>query len=669
MTILSDGYDPTPLAPQIIIYNYAGVEQYRYETSIVSATPTQDFQLAALKLHLGINDDYGYLQLLIHDNNNALTDITQLRPASIARQWSIKLNLGKSIAGLDTWFHGKITNASVIRPKTNIQQISLNCIGWGSILRERLTTIERNQAKQSNGIDLDNTDTSTRIDNLVEDIFTDTDHQVDDGIPQLANITRTQVCSECLNINIANVNEVGNSYAGFISRLATIANVTWTVDPNRDLVMHDPETHDGGLLITNDPLALDGGAWGADKIGIIKSQVKWNDNTANSFYSFLHSYGSFKPKLANSYETTPDAANSMYNTWNAIPFTTTEDTIFKIAIRATRFGTPASGKAEIYIVGDDGSSRGAEGHVNLTGGASGNVSSITINSVELLSGTVNFNSSLSQTAADIADNINANTSTPNYTARADGTKIFIRGVTEGDTENGRAISVTSATITTTTRNMEHGVFGKPNLGDVRRSIALSETKLTALGTTTPAPWWELPIKPKLEVTKGEHLFLVFREYGDATNYYNINYKSGSGEYYDSTDGVTWTKRTGNHSFRVWSARRLKITVENTSLSATLSEPREKLLPVRADLEEQTVREMMLQASTVLAKQVRIYEPIEITPPDKRIKTGYYCRLQDLKTGLDTKAIIESVDLEMIAGDTQSNLGANTIKIGLESIIE
>ena len=560
---LTPGYDPKPLAPQLKIYDYTGTLRYTYETDAVSATPTKDFDLVNLNLKLGQNGEFGSLVFVIDDRNDLFTDLTDRKGADFLRQWEIQLSLGKTAAGLSRWFYGKLFDATIIRDSTGLQQLRISCVGWGVVLKERITTIVRNQAKDSDGITLDDTDNTTRLDNLIEALFTDIDHQVDENIPQLTNITRNQLCTECLSIKVANVNEQANSYAGFISRLATIANVTWLVDADRDLIMRDPETHNSEFLFTNDLSGLNAQGWPSEKIGYLLGPVSWTDSSADTMYPFIHSFGSFKPVLMAQDGQTPNAADNLDTKWHAIPVVPTEDNIFKISIRSIKTGTPATvGKVEIR--GDDGT-------------------------------------------------------------------------------------------------------GKPDDKDIRRAIDIPKTTLQALGTTTPATWLEIPIKPKLEVTPGETLHIVFKQYGTVTDTYSVNYKTGSGTYHDSTDGVTWSVRTGQPAYRIYSAKRLLITLENTVVNNTLGEPREKLFPVRADLEEQTVRQAMLQAAELLGKQRRSYDTISVSPVDDRIPLASYCRLQDKKTGLDVRANINGIELSMQA-NSSSQLGADKILLSLDEFI-
>jgi hypothetical protein len=562
---LTPNYNPNPLHPRIKITNKTGASAYNFVSHQLDPNGTQDFKLHALRLHLGVNDDFGSLTLVIHDHNNSLTDLTDIdRPSVISREWGIQLYLGKTLATEQRWFYGKIKDVVVERPSTGLQIVTITAVGWGIILRERLTRLIRNQAKDTDGVTLDDTDVSTRIDNLILDLFQDLDHQVDDNIAQLSNITAQTsttgegICEQCTDIKLANVNFNLASYAQVISNLVGITNGTWQVDYDRRLIVQDPETIDSGFLFTNNLSGTDAQTWNYDKIGyILNSPISWQDSSADTYYSFIHGFGHFSPKLVASLETTPDASDNLDTAWHAIPFTVTSDNIFKISIRAIKTGTPAS-DGSVQIWGDSGGSG-------------------------------------------------------------------------------------------------------PDPGDIRRTILLNAATLNALGTATPADWFEIPIKPKLEVTPNEQLYIVFPAYGDASNTYNINYKAATGTFWDSSDGVTWTSRTGASSYRVYDARRLLSTVENVEVAANIAEPRERAFPIRSDLEEQTVRQTLIQASNILGKQRRIYSPVIISPVTERIPLGTFCRIEDKKTGLDTKANIISIDL-MATADEQ---GVQKIEVGLD----
>ena len=565
---LTPNYDPTESAPEIYIYDYNNTLQYTYQTSKTQASPTQDFRLTDLTMNIELNGSYGHATLLLEDNAGNLIDTTLRRKSTIKREWDIQIYMGKNNTGLARWFYGKIKSTSVLRPGTSSQRIQLNCVGWGEVLKNKITRIKRNQDKAANGIDLDNTDTKTKIYKLIQDMFEDTDHNFDNNIPAINTFTYTTgadgICIDCTDISLANINELGNSYAGFISRVVGTANTDWYVNPDRRIVVRDSVNHDSGFLISNDLDGLDAQGWDSGKIMYLKnSPFAWDDSSFDTMYSWIHAYGHFAPSLNLEESTTPDATDSMDDEYISIPITPTVDNIFKIAIRMIKTGTPATNSV-IEIRGDDGT-------------------------------------------------------------------------------------------------------GKPDLVDIRRKIVLTKEILAGLGTSTPSGWFEIPVSPKLEITPNETLHLVIHKYGDVSNTFNVNYKSGSGTYHVSTDDVTWSTSTGLINYRVYDAKRLHTSVENTNLSQTLSEQREKLLPIRADLEEQTVRQALLIAGETLGRERRVYEDVQCTMPDDRIPLISYIRLQDTQTGLDIKANIISYSIEMHAGDAQTNIGANSIKLTLDDI--
>lgn len=563
---LTPNYNPNALHPRIVITNQFGGSAYTFESKELNPTGTQDFQLNALNLHLGIDDDFGTLQLVIHDNDGNLSDLTNNdRPGLIGREWSIQLYLGKSTATEQRWFYGKIKDFTTSRPTTGVQTISISCVGYGIVLRERMSRLVRNQAKAADGVALDDTDDSTKISELLLDLFNDKDHYIDNNIDRLTSITaQTSTTGEGIDEDatsqkIANVNFNVASFAQVISNLAGVANTTFHVNADRRLIVQDPESRDSGFLFTNNLTSDTATAWDSTKIGyVLNAPLEWKDSSADMLYNFVHGFGHFKPGVSVSETTTPDAADNLDSEWHAIPFIPTADNIVKIAIRSIKTGTPAE-DTSVQIWGD-------------TGGSG------------------------------------------------------------------------------------------PDSADVRYKKLLNTETLNKLGTTTPADWFEIPIHPRLDVTPGEQLYIVFPKVGDAANTISVNYKAGSGTYWDSTNGTSWTSRTGKSAYRVYESRRLTTTVENTSAAELLPEPRERIFPIRSDLEEQTVRQTLLSAAEVLGKQRRTYGTVIVSPVTARIPLGTFCKLEDVKTGLSVKANITGIDLQA----DSSTLGVQRIELALDA---
>jgi hypothetical protein len=101
--------------------------------------------------------------------------------------------------------------------------------------------------------------------------------------------------------------------------------------------------------------------------------------------------------------------------------------------------------------------------VTLTGGAAGSVNMITVDGVNVMSGSVAFATSLSVTATAVAANITAHVSVPEYTATAVGAVITISAASAaGTTPNGFVVAVTTTTITETHTNMAGGSYALEN---------------------------------------------------------------------------------------------------------------------------------------------------------------------------------------------------------------
>lgn len=135
------------------------------------------------------------------------------------------------------------------------------------------------------------------------------------------------------------------------------------------------------------------------------------------------------------------------------------------------------------------------GSVDLTGGASGSVDTITVNSISILPAAVPFNSSLAQTAQDVCDAINNNPKNHLFECFVTSTDVINirakRGL--GALPNGWVVASTVTTITKTDSNMAGGVdaVNGLNWGDAAAGAIVklaSETWSGVAGATGTAGW-------------------------------------------------------------------------------------------------------------------------------------------------------------------------------------
>jgi len=137
----------------------------------------------------------------------------------------------------------------------------------------------------------------------------------------------------------------------------------------------------------------------------------------------------------------------------------------------------------------------SRGTVTLTGGASGSVNTLTVNSIEIMGSATPFNTSLTQTAADIAEKINNNPRNYLYKATSAGAVITIEAKPGmGTLPNGWAVANTLTTITTTNANMGSGGAAQAGVNSVN-GLSFGDG---AAGTLVKAPtetWSGVAVAP------------------------------------------------------------------------------------------------------------------------------------------------------------------------------
>lgn len=136
----------------------------------------------------------------------------------------------------------------------------------------------------------------------------------------------------------------------------------------------------------------------------------------------------------------------------------------------------------------------ATGTVTLSG-SSGSVTALTVNGVSIIDNAVPFNTSLTQTAADLATEINNTCSAPDYTASSSGAVVtIIAGRGTGAAVNTFVVAATATTLTATTANLSGGVaaanglkFGTSSSGVL--SKLASQVWSGVAGATGTAGWF------------------------------------------------------------------------------------------------------------------------------------------------------------------------------------
>lgn len=158
----------------------------------------------------------------------------------------------------------------------------------------------------------------------------------------------------------------------------------------------------------------------------------------------------------------------------------------------------ATGTALVTISDNSGSLTAevlATGTVSVTG-TTGSITAVTVNSIDILQGTVAFNASVNQTASDLADAINRAQTFPKYTAAAVGAVVTLTAPRGSGTQPNTHVVAVTGTLTTTTANMAGGVaganglkFGSPAAGVL--SKLSTQTWSGVIANSGTAAYWRL----------------------------------------------------------------------------------------------------------------------------------------------------------------------------------
>ena len=126
----------------------------------------------------------------------------------------------------------------------------------------------------------------------------------------------------------------------------------------------------------------------------------------------------------------------------------------------------------------------AVGSVTLDSGASGSVDTLTVNSLEIMGGSVAFDTSLTQTATNMAVAINNNPKNLLFVATSSGAVVTITAKPGlGALANGWVVASTVTTITKTDANMAAGVTAVNGLtfGDAAAGVLVKNPAETWTG--------------------------------------------------------------------------------------------------------------------------------------------------------------------------------------------
>jgi hypothetical protein len=137
----------------------------------------------------------------------------------------------------------------------------------------------------------------------------------------------------------------------------------------------------------------------------------------------------------------------------------------------------------------------ATGTVTVTG-TTGSITDVTVNSISILGTTVPFNSTVNQTASDLAAAINKTNKSVKYRATVSGATVTISAPPGAGTQVNTHVVAVTGTLTTTTGNMAGGVNSANGLkfGDSAAGVLAKDSAQTwsgVAGNTGTAGYYRL----------------------------------------------------------------------------------------------------------------------------------------------------------------------------------
>lgn len=213
--------------------------------------------------------------------------------------------------------------------------------------------------------------------------------------------------------------------------------------------------------------------------------------------------------------------------------------------------------------------------------------------------------------------------------------------------------------------------GKPNPTDLRIRRIIRKETLQAIKTGGQYIEVSLGVKP-ITVQTNQKIFIFIPKYEDSANCIKLDYQTGSGEYWNSSNGTTWNdppvgsigKFTGEARIRTYSSKEVVMKFVNLSAFSNYG-IRELPIPL-SNVNDVTAIDILAGVSESVSKHRRVYKPLTMTVPSNPIPLGKKIRLKDKFNGLDVFADIIGYDISANAYDLQTN-GAHTMQVNLEEV--
>jgi len=314
-------------------------------------TSTFDFRLKSLQFTPPYDHVGGSFSMTIYSSDATNANMnTFLNNVDEGNELTIALGKTSSVT---TLFRGIIERKEITEPIKDLMEVTLAGPDWGSyILKSKL--INRSWIQNRTGDDLDASDSSTLVSQIISDMITDVastptnEYSLENhGIVYSAgNVTVPSVKFPEFTANLEYADDK-------LTEIDNLIGTTHYVDSSKNLIIKDPTitSASSGILLTDDYTSGTALAWDQTKLGLIapgSTYVRTLENHKRRIFGV----GGDRQSVDQS-STSYSTSTTVYDKYIAMKFTPQYRPISQIAIVLSKTGSPSAGPS-IQLVEDFG---------------------------------------------------------------------------------------------------------------------------------------------------------------------------------------------------------------------------------------------------------------------------------------------------------------------------
>jgi hypothetical protein len=292
-----------------------------------------DFNLLHLDFEMASEGMAGKFNMKIEDSAGSL--LSALDCGDTVEIW-----VGKTNPISQKMFIGKVENFHKIRLGKDIMVYQLQGPSLDARLLHRIVNFARFQARQSDGVTPDDTDSSTEIGTLVRDLLEDTD-SYPTGEPTFANDEGITFDIDNTGLKIPSFIVDYKPVADALRELADMASRNFYITHGKVFKFKATEIIDSGILIVDDPDDSEATGWNQSKLAHINEDNPldvWEtiEDTRNRLFGI----GGDEIKLDQKQETFSGGSDALDANYRAIKFTPTQNRMQYVTIYVKKTGSP-----------------------------------------------------------------------------------------------------------------------------------------------------------------------------------------------------------------------------------------------------------------------------------------------------------------------------------------